>query len=266
MPKKRNASPVDIEGIYEDYISNKSNENRKARYDGKESYYHASSTGSCSRKIWFESVQKAVPTNLPDSRAQRLLRLGTIVHDDIQESLLQYNVTSNVTSNVTIHSNEEKENNIKEKESEFFVEEEITIPSLNVRGFYDLVAKVSEEVYLFDFKTMAAYTWSRKFGHNKDPNPSRLHEMQLGTYGIAIKEKFGRLDGMYLCYYKKDDSRLKTVPVSMSYLGYAESYWRDINEEHKKGLPMFREGVSPAYPWMCGYCQFKTLCNPVSFK
>ena len=255
-------SPVDIEAIYEDYISKENEKNKLERYVGQEQYYHASSTGSCSRKIYFESIDKATPTDLPDNRSNRLLRLGTVLHNDIQESLLQYNVTSNVT----IHSNKEKENNIKEKEMEFLVEQEIVIPSLNVRGFYDLVALVSEEVYLFDFKTMAAYTWSKKFGHNKDPNPSRLHEMQLGTYGIAVKEKFGRLDGMYLCYYKKDDSRLKSVSVPMAYIGYAESYWRDVKQEHEKGLPMFREGVSPAYPWMCGYCQFKTLCNPVSFK
>ena len=255
-------SPVDIEGIYKDYISKKNEENKVQRYVGNESYYHASSTGSCSRKIWFESIEKATPTNEPDNRSQRLLRLGTIVHDDIQSALLQYNVTSNVT----IHSNKEKENNIKEKEIEFLVEKEVILPTLNVRGFYDLVALVSEKVYLFDFKTMASYTWSKKFGHNKDPNPSRLHEMQLGTYGLAVEKQFGRLDGMYLCYYKKDDSRLKTVPVAMSYLGYAEQYWNDINEEHKKGIPMFKEGISPAYPWMCGYCQFKTLCNPINLK
>ena len=205
-------SPVDIEGIYEDYISKKNEKNKLERYVGQEHYYHASSTGSCSRKIYFESIDKATPTDLPDNRANRLLRLGTVLHDDIQEPLLQYNVTSNGT----LHSNKD--------------------------------------------------TWSRKFGHKKDPNPSRLHEMQLGTYGIAVKEKFGRLDGMYLCYYKKDDSRLKSVAVPMAYLGYAESYWKDIKKEHEKGLPMFREGVSPAYPWMCGYCQFKTLCNPISFK
>ena len=97
-------SPVDIEGIYQDYISRKNETNRLKRYEGNENYYHASSTGSCSRKIYFESIAKATPTDLPDNRASRLLRLGTVVHNDIQNSLLQYNVTSNVT----IHSNEEK--------------------------------------------------------------------------------------------------------------------------------------------------------------
>ena len=92
-------SPVDIEGIYKDYISKKNEENKQKRYIGKEEYYHASSTGSCSRKIWFESIQKATPTDEPDKRSQRLLRLGTIVHDDLQNALLQYNVT--------IHSNKE---------------------------------------------------------------------------------------------------------------------------------------------------------------
>ena len=39
-------SPIDIEGIYNDYLNNKQEENRLKRYAGNESWYHASGDGS----------------------------------------------------------------------------------------------------------------------------------------------------------------------------------------------------------------------------
>ena len=94
----RSSSPIDIEGIYKNYLDDKQEENRVARYEGNEDWYHASGAGSCSRKLYFESVEKAEKTNPIDTRTSRLLRLGTVVHEDIQNSLTR-------TRNSTIHSN-----------------------------------------------------------------------------------------------------------------------------------------------------------------
>ena len=74
--------PVDIEKLYGDYVALKNEENYKERYEGREKYYHGSGAGSCSRKLYFESVEMAEQTNPTDERINRLLRLGTIVHDD----------------------------------------------------------------------------------------------------------------------------------------------------------------------------------------
>ena len=84
-------SPIDIEGIYNDYLDKKQEENRLNRYSGNESWYHASGSGSCSRKLYFESVEQVEATNPIDAKTKRLLRLGNIVHDDFQESLVSYN-------------------------------------------------------------------------------------------------------------------------------------------------------------------------------
>ena len=121
------SSPIDIEGIYEEYINEKQEENRIKRYEGKESWYHASGAGSCSRKLYFESVEQSEPTNPIDSRTKRLLKLGNIVHDDIQNSLThtRYNKVHN--SNI-LESN--KEINNKEKSVEFHTEGELSIPCL----------------------------------------------------------------------------------------------------------------------------------------
>lgn len=258
-----NISPIDIEGIYKNYLNNKQEENRVKRYKGNEDWYHASGAGSCSRKLYFESVEKIKPTNPIDSKTNRLLRLGTIVHEDIQESLTHTRtiVSTNIVSNNSSNNYKEKETKNKEKEIEFHTEGEIKIKELNVRGFYDVVA-LKDKVYLYDIKTCGGWSWKMKFGRNKQMNPSIHYELQLGTYGYAVKEIFGRLDGMYLYYYNKDTSDMRAVEVPLTYVSRAYLYWRNINDEHKQGLPDFRVGVSPVQRWQCNYCQFRDHCNP----
>jgi len=256
------SSPIDIEGIYEEYINEKQEENRIKRYEGKESWYHASGAGSCSRKLYFESVEQSEPTNPIDSRTKRLLKLGNIVHDDIQNSLThtRYNKVHN--SNI-LESN--KEINNKEKSVEFHTEGELSIPELNVRGHYDIIVDdktKDRKVYLYDIKTCGGYSWSLKFGRKKQFNPSIHYELQLGTYGYAVKEKFGQLDGMYLYYYNKDTSAMRAVEVPLTYVSRAYLFWRNLNDEHKMGLPGFKVGISPVQKWQCNYCQFKDHCNP----
>ena len=55
-------SPVDIEAIYNNYLDNKQEENYISRYKDREHFYHASGAGSCSRKLYFESVIQAEAT------------------------------------------------------------------------------------------------------------------------------------------------------------------------------------------------------------
>ena len=261
--------PVNIEKLYNDYITTKNEENYQTRYKGKERYYHASGGGSCSRKLYYESIEQAETTNPNDERSSRLLRLGTIVHEDLQESLSDTTIYSNTNSSNT-NSSKEKEIQYLEKESfEFHIEKEIILEDLNVRGFYDLVAvsQSNGSVYLIDFKTMGNFPWSRKFGwKNVDPNPSFHQEIQLGTYGLFVEKEFGRLDGMYLYYYNKDNSQMRAVQVQLSMLKRAEDFWVNVNEEHAKGLPPFREGFSPVQDWNCRYCRFLDHCNPPFFK
>ena len=228
------------------------------RYEGDEHWYHASGAGGCSRKLYFESVLKSKPSNPIKNTSLRLMRLGTIVHDDIQGALQVYNTS-------IYKGSKEKENN-KEKEIEFKVEEELTIDTLNVRGFCDIIAKDNnaedKKVYLYDVKTAGTYSWKFKFGRAKSFNPSIHYELQLGTYGYAIQQKYGRLDGMFLWYYNKDSSVTRVESVPLTYTSRAYLYWKNINDEHKMGLPMFKKGVSPVQEWQCKYCQFLDLCKP----
>ena len=251
--------PVDIESIYNDFIESKNEENRAERYKGNEQWYHASAIGLCSRRLYYESIEKVKPTNKADKRSMRIMRLGTVVHEDMQEALSIY---TNIYNN--IYTNKKKKLIIEKKKNNinFHIEKEITLPTLNVRGFYDMVAEVETEgVFLYDIKTIGSYPWKIKFGKNAKAEPNNNHFLQLGTYGLAVKEHFGQLDGMYMLYYNKDSSRLKQVVVPMTYLGMAESYWININKEHQEGLPQFNLGTSPYKAWVCDYCQFKDHCG-----
>ena len=263
-----------FEKIYHDYLLHKNSVNTEERYEGKEGWYHASGAGLCSRKLYYQSIEKlpSPPKSFKELDAKkrsgmRKMGLGTIIHDNIQNALIYYNNIYNNNINNNIVEKEKKELTYKKKS--FEVEGEVTIPSLNVRGFYDLVA-VSEDdgsVHLIDFKTMASYSWSRKFGYkNRDPFASIHQELQLGTYGLAIKEKFGRIDSMWLYYYNKDNSQMRSYQVPMVMLERAKAFWTNVNEEHKKGLPMFREKFSPVEDWNCNYCRFLDHCKPPFFK
>ena len=278
--------PVNIEKLYNDYIAIKNEENYQARYKGKEKYYHASGGGSCSRKLYYESVQQADTTNPSNERSNRILRLGTIVHEDLELALRKLQgkqiledmkspdtiYSTNIDStnyNESIYYKEKEIYNLQKESFEFHIEKEIFLPELNVRGFYDLVAveKESGKVYLIDFKTMASYSWSLKFGKKYfKPNASVHQEVQLATYGLFVEKEFGRLDGMWLYYYNKDTSRMKASPVALSMLKKASMFWKNVNEEHQKGLPMFREGLSPVEDWNCNYCRFLDHCNPPFYK
>jgi len=259
-------SPIDIEGIYNQYLDEKQEQNRIERYEGNEHWYHASGAGSCSRKLYYESVERLKPTIQFDERTKRLLRLGTAIHDDIQNSLTRAHSNRDYNIDNTIKLTDiEKEINNKEKEIDFKVEGEIRIDELNVRGFYDIVAKQNipeKKVYLYDIKTCGGWSWKMKFGRNKTLNPSIHYELQLGTYGYALEKEFGQLDGMFLYYYNKDDSQMRAVEIPLSYISRAYLFWRNINDEHKQGLPNYQVGVSPVQKWQCNYCQYKEICNP----
>jgi len=255
-----------FEQIYQDYLLVKNEENRKDRYDGNEGWYHASGAGLCSRKLYFESVEKTTPTNPPNKSSMRKMRVGTILHQDIQDSLILYNnIYNNIQDNIKkdniLQSNITQEYNVK-----FDVEGEIRLPSLNVRGFYDVVSRdcsAEKTVKLYDIKTTASFSFARKFSSKlAAPQENRNHYLQLGTYGLGLREDGLDVDQMSIIYYNKDNSTMREVVVPNMFIDEAKRYWYSINEEHSKGLPGFNFGTSPANAWICGYCQFKSRCNP----
>ena len=82
----------DIESIYNDYIKSQSEINRKElqdKYPKEGISYRASSSGMCSRKLYYESVMKLEPTEQIEDKVMRVFRLGDLVHTDIQNALVE---------------------------------------------------------------------------------------------------------------------------------------------------------------------------------
>lgn len=240
---------IDLEAIYTNYMDAKNEENRKARYEGKENYYSGSSSGFCSRKNYYKVVLKSEPTNLPQPRNKRVMRLGTVWHDDLDKAIL------------SIPKEDYWMYNIKEIKTE----EEVCIERFKVRGHYDaLFITNQDEHLLYDFKTIGSWGWRNQFPNNGMDKVKIKHELQLGTYGLAIKEQYGRIDGLYLLYYNKDNSEMKEVSVPLSRIDDAIEYWTSINIEHSEGLPEINNGVSPVEKWECNYCDWLDLCKQQS--
>ena len=80
---------LDIKDIYGVYLQKLNEDNRINRYEDKEHWFHASSSGMCMRKIYYNSVEKAESTEI-DENTLRLFRLGDLVHGDIQDALTLY--------------------------------------------------------------------------------------------------------------------------------------------------------------------------------
>ena len=257
-----------IGSIYADFLQKENDKNTEERYVGKESYYHASGSGLCSRKLYFQSVGKVAPTNPSRPAGMRVMRLGTIIHEDIQKSLLLSNTCNSNTINNNINNNiNVNKYNLNIEIANFDIESEIIIEELNVRGFYDVVqidneGKDDMNVHLYDIKSAADYGFKKAFNSIGDERRSQFHELQLATYGYAVKEKYGRLDGMSLLYYNKNTSIMKYKEVPLSMLSSAFMFWVIINKQHEKGLPNFEDGVSPVMKWECDYCQFYSHCKP----
>ena len=252
--------------IYAHFLKSKNDENYQKRYVGREHFYHASGAGMCSRKLYFQSVEKVEPTNLPNTASVRRMRLGTLVHEDIQKSLLSYNsIYNNITNNTNdINITENIGTSLQavhNPSSVYDIEGEIIIEELTVRGFYDFVQDDGDGVVLYDIKTAADYPFKKTF-NTKEPYTMKHHELQLSTYGYGVKEKYGRLVGMYLLYYNKNTSVLKYKQVPLSMVGTAYMFWANIKKQHSTGLPNFEDGISPVMKWECDYCGYFEHCNP----
>ena len=74
---------IDVEGIYRDHLLNENETNRNLRYKGKEKYYGGSSSGFCSRQQYYKAVAQEKKSNEPNAKSMRIMRLGTVWHDDM---------------------------------------------------------------------------------------------------------------------------------------------------------------------------------------
>ena len=238
-------STVSVKEIYDDFIREENEKKIKGRYLGNESWYHSSASGMCLRKHYFSSSLESKET-LRSADTYRLFRLGEIVHTDIQNAVTAY----------------AQQNGLP-----IFIENELRIKKLNVRGFIDL--GFLEDGILYDIKTCNAWRWKLMFGRNAKPEEvSKNYALQLGTYGLWFKRKYGYLEGLVLVFYNKDNSRIREYVLDLDCVDRAEEYWTNAHEIVKESIennkpPTLQLGIAPAEEWECNenYCQFFNVCG-----
>jgi|TARA_Y100001973_G_C5188820_1_gene329577 hypothetical protein len=231
---------LNIEKIYHQWLRKGNEAHRKKRYEGHEKWFHASSSGMCMRKHYFQHVANVEPREIGDDTL-RLFRLGDLVHEDIQDALRDYADSNG---------------------SQIMIEKEIRLPDVNVRGFFDVI--IVEDNALYDIKTCNAWKWRTLFGRNPDPHAAENYNLQLGTYGWWYEKEYGnKLKKLALLYYNKDNSRMREKVIPVSYIKRAQEYWYDVNERFETGNPPIELGTAPVYKWECNpkYCNFYQVCG-----
>ena len=240
---------MDIESLYHSYLVQADNLREK-----DEKLFHASSAGSCLRKQMYNYYD--FPQDEKDKKSYRILRLGTIVHQDIEEAIAHYCT--------------EFMNNDGNKQ--VFIEDKIELEELSVVGTYDVGKLDAEEnrFTLWDIKTAAAYKWTTKFGRkqNRKPSSDTNYKLQLGTYALGINQKYkiNKIE-MYLLWYNKNTSQIREQLVSPEWIEKALEYWVTVNEILEDCGKLFEDELKPGYwegvpyqDWECRYCQFYSIC------
>ena len=238
---------IDISNVYHNYL--KHLESKRERDTGE---FHASGAGSCYRKQMYSYY--GYPTDEKDMKSYMILDLGTVVHKRIQDSLKWWH-------------------GLQEQDHHMYIEDKISIPSLNLVGSYDIgVHTTDAEFYLWDIKTAAAYKWTTKFGlkKNRKPMSDTNYKLQLGTYATGIRHKYKPEKlYMYLYWYNKNTSQVREQIVAPEWEEKACEYWLDLNDilsrcgENFESADMLTPGISQGVPfqdWECKYCQFNSIC------
>ena len=233
-----------VESIYADWLVDKNIENRK-KYEEHKGVFSASSAGSCFRKQYLKT--KGLEEPPLDKRVMRLLRLGTIVHEDIQQSI---------------------KDNFNDPKIDLYIEHKIQIPELNVVGHLDLAMHNKEEdnIHIFDIKTCASYKWRMKFGRKREKNGSVNYNLQIGTYAFGLGEELNTAEiEMTLLWYNKDTSMLREEYLTNNWINDAIEYWEELNDtledvESEDGRELIPGSYGvPMMSWECRYCGFKDI-------
>lgn len=244
---------INIEEMYHEYLLEEGTKH-KQKYEKYKGWFSASSAGSCHRKQWYKINDYT--ESLPTKRPLRVMRLGTIVHKDIENAIKFY---------------EEKYPDVfGDKRIDIYSEHRIELPDINVVGHLD-IAVHANKLYVYDLKTAHSFKWKKVFGRNIDPKPSVNYQLQLGTYALGMMNEIDNyVKGndfleLGLIWYKKDDSVMKVQLIDSEWVDHALFYWVELNEalENDK-VPEVGDYNTPVSNWECKYCPYhKIHCKGV---
>tara|TARA_R100000458_G_scaffold43855_1_gene41849 strand:- start:1255 stop:1986 length:732 start_codon:yes stop_codon:yes gene_type:complete len=240
---------IDLQEVYSTYLDDEQSKNRK-KYEKYKGWFSASSAGSCFRKQLYR--RDGVEGKQLERRVQRLLRLGTVLHNDIENAINSYKNNPNsdyLSSSISIYT-----------------EHRIELPEINVVGHLDIAVESEDSLHVYDIKTCAAYKWKTKFGRNPKFGSSTNYNLQVGTYAMGIGNELENDNvTMSLLWYNKDNSMMREEKIPSSWIDKSFEYWIDLNEETEDTKPEELNPGSYGVPmedWECRYCEYKNIHCP----
>ena len=271
---------LDLERIYDVYLDKLQKKREEDNKEYKE-WFGGSSAGSCYKKQLYKITGiKATPF---DTRTKRLLRLGTIVHKDFEDAITYF----------------EEEFKGEIEGIKVYKEHEVKIPEFNVIGHldnciieYDDDLKEIERISITDLKTLASYSWTKKFGRDAKKKGINVHytmghyELQTATYALGMLKDLKLVNDLNhrnakteinkiinkvklnIVWYNKNDSRLKVTEIPVEALEAAIEYWQDLNDFIDEtpddviyAIPPDGAVGVPMQSWECNYCQYSITCK-----
>ena len=200
--------------------------------------FSISASGGCFKKnhLWLE-VDTSEIEREQDMRAKRLLRLGDLWHEDLRQALHEFPPEGFMV----------------------LTEQVVFLKELNLKGHFDILLYdyKNRKAFLVDNKTISVFSYSKRFGHKKNREPSDLrYERQIATYAMAIEETLGLpVDSCSILFYRKNDSAFKEVVVSDQMRKRAEQYWQQNLMFNSQNAEIGDMGF-PFASWECKYCPF----------
>lgn len=219
--------------------------NGNTRYSKKDLGFGASGAGLCHLKHYFRTIKADKKEVGFDSMCK--MRIGTLVHEDIQTALY-YMFDDN-----------------------YKIMCEIPVTYGKIKGHLDVAIELDEDnVMLIDIKTMAAYSWSQKYGRDKKTQAAIWNKLQLATYSLGLKQDYGYKNvHMFLLNYNKNTSAMKFEPVNVKFFeNEVKSYWNEVETivdqllEEPDRIEQLVDG--PVHNWECNYCDYSDHC-PVQY-
>jgi hypothetical protein len=187
-------------------------ESKKVRDYGD--YWSASSAGYCMRKVIFDRMK--VPHVKDDPRKQRVFSSGHIFHEWIQKLTCDAGIS--VAQEIELQDED-----------------------LMVRGHFDDLVLINDNLILIDYKTAHSQSFKYKVGKPM----GHFHRMQLGTYLYMLrskdfvfdnpKERFeipkNTISEARICLISKDDLRMAEQQLlwTASLEKDVYSYWSTLN-------------------------------------
>ena len=233
--------------------------NKEERYSGKEKLISISSLGSCYKKNIYRSL--LTPEKEPVKSSPLRARQGTVLHDDVQKSIL--NQIDLIKSSL-----KKAGKNVVTIETEVrFDLDDGFIGHADVVIIFD-----NKEAHVIDFKFVHDFSYQKAFGikRNRDKNALRQYKMQIVQYARQI-EKMGeniKVTRAEIMYFRKSDANCNSIVIDgfdrVSIEEDIDRYVRQLNNLKRapiEAINRFEWNGVPFEKWECDYCPFLSRCK-----